>query len=66
MTTPFPASLEVRVRPDAEQNGRADAVVARIGAMPGVADVRYDRQWLASVSSGPERRPWGPALRWHC
>jgi cell division transport system permease protein len=49
---PFPASLEVRVRSDAEQNGRADAVVQRIAAMPGVADVRYDREWLASVASG--------------
>jgi cell division transport system permease protein len=49
---PFPASLEVRVRPDADENGRADALVQRIAAMPGVADVRYDREWLASVSSG--------------
>lgn len=49
---PFPASLEVRVRPDAEQNGRADALVTRVAALPGVADVRYDREWLARVSSG--------------
>jgi cell division transport system permease protein len=49
---PFPASLEVRVRPDAEQSGRADALVKRSGAMPGVADVRYDREWLSRVSSG--------------
>jgi cell division transport system permease protein len=49
---PFPASLEVRVRPDAEQNGRAEALVTRVAALPGVADVRYDREWLARVSSG--------------
>jgi cell division transport system permease protein len=49
---PFPASLEVRVRPDAEQNGRADALVKQIASLPGVADVRYDREWLARVSSG--------------
>ena len=49
---PFPASLEVRVRPDAEQNGRADALVTSVAALPGVADVRYDREWLARVSSG--------------
>jgi cell division transport system permease protein len=49
---PFPASLEVRVRPEAEQNGRADALVKAVAAMPGVADVRYDREWLARVSSG--------------
>jgi cell division transport system permease protein len=49
---PFPASLEVRVRPEAEQSGQADALVKRIAGMPGVADVRYDREWLARVSSG--------------
>ena len=49
---PFPASLEVRVRPAAEQNGRADGLVKRIAALPGVADVRYDREWLSRVSSG--------------
>jgi cell division transport system permease protein len=47
---PFPASLEVQVRADAEQNGRADALIKRIGPMPGVADLRYDRQWLATFS----------------
>ena len=49
---PFPASLEVQVRPEAEQSGQADALVKRIAEMPGVADVRYDRDWLARVSSG--------------
>jgi cell division transport system permease protein len=49
---PFPASLEVRVRPDAERNGRADALVRRVAGLPGVADVRYDREWLARVASG--------------
>lgn len=48
---PFPASLEVRVRPDAEANGAADALVRRLSAMAGVADVRYDREWLARLSS---------------
>ena len=46
---PFPASLEVRVRPEAEQSGQADALVKRIAGMPGVADVRYDREWLARL-----------------
>jgi cell division transport system permease protein len=48
---PFPASLEVRVRPDAERNGRAAAIVQRVLAMPGVADVRYDREWLGRLAS---------------
>ncbi|OFW17008.1 MAG: hypothetical protein A3H29_07585 [Acidobacteria bacterium RIFCSPLOWO2_02_FULL_67_21] len=49
---PFPASLEVRVRPEAEADGRAIALVQRVAALPGVADVRYDREWLARLSSG--------------
>lgn len=49
---PFPASLEVRVRTDAARNGRADALVRRLAALPGVADVRYDREWLSRVASG--------------
>ena len=58
------ASLEVRVRPDAERNGRADALVRRVAGLPGVADVRYDREWLARVASGlntirhPTERSW--------
>jgi cell division transport system permease protein len=49
---PFPASLEVRVRPDAERNGKADAFVTHVATLPGVADVRYDREWLARVAGG--------------
>lgn len=48
---PFPASLEVRVRPEAEQDGRAGALVQRVIGLPGVADVRYDREWLGRLSS---------------
>ena len=49
---PFPASVEVRVRPDAARSGRADTLVSRLAAMPGVADVRYDRDWLTRVAGG--------------
>jgi cell division transport system permease protein len=49
---PFPASVEVRVRPEAERDGRAEALVKRVAALPGVADVRYDREWLSRVGSG--------------
>ncbi len=48
---PFPASLEVRVRPDAERDGRAASLVQRVAVLPGVADVRYDREWLSRLSS---------------
>jgi cell division transport system permease protein len=49
---PFPASVEVEVRPEAEADGRAEALVRQLAVMPGVADVRYDREWLARVGAG--------------
>jgi cell division transport system permease protein len=48
---PFPASIEVRVRPGAEQDV-AEALVKRLAAMAGVTDVRYDRDWLTRVGTG--------------
>jgi cell division transport system permease protein len=49
---PFPASVEVRVGADAGRDGRADALVQRLAALPGVADVRYDREWLGRLAAG--------------
>lgn len=49
---PFPASVEVRVVPAAERDGRAGDAVTRLLRMPGVADVRYDREWLARLAGG--------------
>lgn len=51
---PFPASIEVRVRGDAERDGRASALVSRLAAMPGVADVRHDQEWLTRAGTGLE------------
>ncbi len=48
---PFPASVEVRVQPEADRSGGADALVQRLAVLPGVADVRYDRQWLDRLAS---------------
>ena len=48
---PFPASIEVRVRPGADHDN-AESVVKRLIAMPGVADARYDRDWLARLGTG--------------
>jgi cell division transport system permease protein len=42
---PLPASVEVRLRPGAGRT-EVDALATRSRAMPGVADVRYDRRWL--------------------
>lgn len=49
---PFPASLEVRIRPDADQSGQIEPLVRVVAAMPGVEDVRYDREWLSRLGAG--------------
>ena len=49
---PFPASVEVRIRPEAESDGRAQRLVRQVATLPGVADVRYDREWLTRVAAG--------------
>jgi cell division transport system permease protein len=46
---PIPASIEVRLRPGPGASAAVDALAARLREMPGVADVRYDRQWLIRV-----------------
>jgi cell division transport system permease protein len=49
---PFPASIEVRLRPEARTAGEAvDALAATLGGLPGVADVKYDRRWLSRLNS---------------
>ena len=48
---PLPASLEVRLRPGPGTSNGVDALGARLRTMAGVADVRYDRQWLTRVLS---------------
>jgi cell division transport system permease protein len=49
---PFPASIEVRLRPEAQQTGEAvDGLAATIAGVPGVADVKYDRRWLSRLTS---------------
>jgi cell division transport system permease protein len=49
---PFPASFEVRLRPDARAAEAAvDSLAATLGGLPGVADVRYDRRWLSRLSA---------------
>lgn len=45
---PFPASVEVRLRPAADPDEVAQ-LAAQVGKLSGVADVRYDRQWIARV-----------------
>lgn len=45
---PFPASFEIRLSEAGMADG-ADALAASLTAMPGVADVRFDRQWLSRL-----------------
>lgn len=45
---PLPASYEVRLRGGPEAG--VDLLLAEIRQLPGVADVRYDREWLQRLS----------------
>jgi len=45
---PLPASYEVRLRGGADAG--VDLLLAEIRQLPGVADVRYDREWLQRLS----------------
>ena len=48
---PLPASIEVRLRPGPARRGARRRAGRQLRQMPGVADVRYDRQWLNRVLS---------------
>jgi cell division transport system permease protein len=48
-SNPFPASFEVRVRPDAAGASGAESLAQALTGRDGVADVQYDRRWLARV-----------------
>lgn len=49
---PLPASIEVRLKPGAAEGAGVERLAARLRPLPGVADVRYDRQWLSRMISG--------------
>jgi cell division transport system permease protein len=49
---PFPASFEVRLNAQAQATPAAvDNLVTSLGGLPGIADVRYDRRWLARLNA---------------
>ena len=48
---PLPASIEARLQPGPGTADAVDTLAARLRQQPGVADVRYDRQWLARLMS---------------
>jgi cell division transport system permease protein len=48
---PMPASYEVRLNASAGAAGPVEELAARLRQSPGVADVRYDREWLDRLLS---------------
>jgi cell division transport system permease protein len=46
---PFPAALEVRLRPGAGGDAAAEELAKAVAGTPGVSDIRYDRRWLARL-----------------
>jgi cell division transport system permease protein len=48
---PLPASYEVRLNPQGATEAGIDELGARLRETAGVADVRYDRQWLGRLTS---------------
>jgi cell division transport system permease protein len=46
---PFPSALEVRLHSENAGDAAADRLSQDLGGRPGVADVRYDRAWLARL-----------------
>jgi cell division transport system permease protein len=51
-SNPFPASVEVRLKPEVKSAGPAvDALAATLAGAGGVADVRYDRRWLSRLNA---------------
>ncbi len=49
---PLPASLDVRLRSTSDASDSIDALVTRMRSTPGVADVRYDKDWLDRLLRG--------------
>lgn len=51
-SNPFPASIEVQLRPEGSAApGAVDALVSGLRGLPGVTDVRFDREWLTRLTA---------------
>jgi cell division transport system permease protein len=51
-TNPFPASFEVRLKPEVQDASNAvENLASSLGALNGVADVRYDSRWLGRLTA---------------
>jgi cell division transport system permease protein len=49
---PFPASVEIRLRSDVPMGPEVDRLTSTLGSTAGVADVRFDRQWVSRLLAG--------------
>ncbi|HEX6973967.1 MAG TPA: permease-like cell division protein FtsX [Vicinamibacterales bacterium] len=51
-SNPFPASFEVRLKPEMrEATGAVSSLATTLGGLQGVADVRFDRGWLDRLNT---------------
>jgi cell division transport system permease protein len=51
-SNPLPASFELQLKADVRESTIAvDGLVSTLNGTPGVADVRYDREWLARLNT---------------
>lgn len=51
-SNPFPASFELQLKADVRESTAAvDGLVSALSSMAGVADVRYDREWLMRLNT---------------
>jgi cell division transport system permease protein len=46
---PFPPTLEVRLRTEADADAAAETLAREVSGRAGVGDVRFDRRWLARL-----------------
>jgi cell division transport system permease protein len=49
---PFPASIEVRLQAGRGDETRITGLIRELATLPGVEDVRYDRDWLVRLDAG--------------
>jgi cell division transport system permease protein len=49
---PFPASLEVTLRPERQSPGEVERLAKAFGGVPGVREIQYDLLWIERLSTG--------------
>lgn len=55
---PLPASIDVRLKPGSSTSEAVESLATRARVAAGVADVRYDRRWLARLASAVSAVVW--------